>query len=411
MRVKTTLSAACLFGVLLGVGTSTISPPAAIAARQEATPLMAEGTGMAGRPSDRVRALQVRLGAKGYKLGSSGVDGRFGPITRRAVQQLQRDYGLIQDGIAGPKTRKLLRAICARHACRSQAASRTAGPSHPNGQKTARVIPAGSGSGSGRGDWTEIVLAAIAGLLALAYGLDLIRGRRRIKSSTTVVPIDHEMNVQGVSWAAGPFRGRAIALAYRKSAGTDGSPQAMYLVSDSEKPAPVWVRVEEIARLTLPRPKVIGYVGEPAGPITGDANAQELAIWEECRRRGWDLLEVLHEVPGGDDEALDYALERIARGDAPNLVASSLGRSSDSAPRLRELVGWFAQTKRTLVVLDMGIDLSTREGLKEGLEEVQREVREETQKAAEAWAPVPEWERDQVSAARNGASSRAGRTS
>ncbi len=402
MRVRIMLSAACLFGVLLGVGTSTISPAAAIAARPEVTPLLTEGTGMGARPSERVRTLQLRLGAKGYKLGSSGVDGRFGPITRGAVQRLQGDYGLSQDGIAGPKTRKLLRAICARPACRSQAASRTAGPRR-HGQSTARVIPAGSGSGSGRGDWTEIVLAAIAGLLALAYGHDLIRGRRRIKGSTTVVPIDHEMDVQGVSWAAGPFRGRATALAYRKGADTNGSPQAMYLVSDSEKPAPVWVRVEEIARLTLPRPKVIGYVGEPAGPRIGDASAQELAIWEECRRRGWDLLEVLHEVPGGDDDALDYALERIVRGDAPNLVASSLGRASDSALRLRELVGWFAQTKRTLVVLDMGIDLSTREGLQDGLKEVQR--------AAEARAPVPAWERDQVGAARNGARSRAERTS
>jgi peptidoglycan hydrolase-like protein with peptidoglycan-binding domain len=38
----------------------------------------------------------------GYDVG--GIDGVFGPQTKAAVQQLQRDHGLDADGIAGPLT-------------------------------------------------------------------------------------------------------------------------------------------------------------------------------------------------------------------------------------------------------------------------------------------------------------------
>lgn len=37
-------------------------------------------------------------------LGVDPRTGYFGPITKAAVQQLQREYGLTPDGIVGPKT-------------------------------------------------------------------------------------------------------------------------------------------------------------------------------------------------------------------------------------------------------------------------------------------------------------------
>ena len=51
---------------------------------------------------DEVRKIQTRLKELGYDPGS--VDGIFGEKTRKAVVAFQRDNGLSQDGIAGPKT-------------------------------------------------------------------------------------------------------------------------------------------------------------------------------------------------------------------------------------------------------------------------------------------------------------------
>jgi len=48
-----------------------------------------------------VEALQERLRALGYGLS---VDGRFGPITRACVYDLQRGMGLRVDGAVGPQT-------------------------------------------------------------------------------------------------------------------------------------------------------------------------------------------------------------------------------------------------------------------------------------------------------------------
>jgi peptidoglycan hydrolase-like protein with peptidoglycan-binding domain len=52
--------------------------------------------------SQRVRAVQRRLRALGYEAGP--VDGRFGPMTRRAVTAFQTRHGLAPDGAVGPLT-------------------------------------------------------------------------------------------------------------------------------------------------------------------------------------------------------------------------------------------------------------------------------------------------------------------
>ncbi len=65
--------------------------------------LLAPGSGY-GTPggSCSVRALQRRLAAAGYVTGP--FDGRYGPLTERAVRRYQGAYGLLVDGIAGPLT-------------------------------------------------------------------------------------------------------------------------------------------------------------------------------------------------------------------------------------------------------------------------------------------------------------------
>ncbi|MGE5623692.1 MAG: peptidoglycan-binding domain-containing protein, partial [Methanocella sp.] len=61
-----------------------------------------------GHRGEAVAELQRRLSALGYAPGP--VDGRFGQLTEEAVIQLQADYRLKQDGIAGRQVAGLLRA-------------------------------------------------------------------------------------------------------------------------------------------------------------------------------------------------------------------------------------------------------------------------------------------------------------
>jgi peptidoglycan hydrolase-like protein with peptidoglycan-binding domain len=57
--------------------------------------------------SRRVRSIQQRLRELGYAPGPT--DGRFGPLTERALTRFQADHRLTADGQAGPNTLKRLR--------------------------------------------------------------------------------------------------------------------------------------------------------------------------------------------------------------------------------------------------------------------------------------------------------------
>ena len=59
-----------------------------------------------GSKGDAVKGLQNALKARGYDFGA--IDGVFGSATTRAVKQFQREFGLDEDGIAGPNTREAL---------------------------------------------------------------------------------------------------------------------------------------------------------------------------------------------------------------------------------------------------------------------------------------------------------------
>jgi transcriptional regulator with XRE-family HTH domain len=50
---------------------------------------------------------QCLLKEHGYQVG--GIDGAYGQLTERAVKRLQRDAGLVADGIVGPHTWEVLR--------------------------------------------------------------------------------------------------------------------------------------------------------------------------------------------------------------------------------------------------------------------------------------------------------------
>jgi peptidoglycan hydrolase-like protein with peptidoglycan-binding domain len=68
-----------------------------IAEADTSTPTLKKGS--TGNP---VRRAQKRLTLAGYDTG--GVNGIFGATTESAVRVFQRDQGLAEDGIVGPKT-------------------------------------------------------------------------------------------------------------------------------------------------------------------------------------------------------------------------------------------------------------------------------------------------------------------
>ena len=57
-----------------------------------------------GNKGTVVKQMQQMLDKLGYNLGICGVDGDYGVATEKAVKEFQRDNGLKQDGICGPKT-------------------------------------------------------------------------------------------------------------------------------------------------------------------------------------------------------------------------------------------------------------------------------------------------------------------
>ena len=63
--------------------------PSHASAAPGASTVLKQGTGMVSKPSVRVQTVQRALVRRGYSIGASGVDGRFGPRTARAVRRFQ----------------------------------------------------------------------------------------------------------------------------------------------------------------------------------------------------------------------------------------------------------------------------------------------------------------------------------
>jgi peptidoglycan hydrolase-like protein with peptidoglycan-binding domain len=60
--------------------------------------------------------MQQMLIDRGYDVGGTGADGKFGPKTAAAVKQFQQDFGLQVDGIAGDQTMSALNRLGAKPA-------------------------------------------------------------------------------------------------------------------------------------------------------------------------------------------------------------------------------------------------------------------------------------------------------
>ena len=85
-----------------GLRADGIAGPRTRAALSAGRVVLYPGAGYVPGGSPVVRSLQRRLAAAGFAPGP--IDGRYGPVTERAVVRFQAANGLNVDGIAGPRT-------------------------------------------------------------------------------------------------------------------------------------------------------------------------------------------------------------------------------------------------------------------------------------------------------------------
>ncbi|WP_246199930.1 peptidoglycan-binding domain-containing protein [Salirhabdus euzebyi] len=64
-----------------------------------------------GDEGEFVREIQSDLVSAGFSLPQYGIDGIFGPETRRAVMRFQKRYGLMVDGLVGSQTLNKLKEV------------------------------------------------------------------------------------------------------------------------------------------------------------------------------------------------------------------------------------------------------------------------------------------------------------
>ena len=165
----------------------------------------ADGSGL-------VKTLQRGLARVGDRPGA--IDGRYGPLTTKAVIRFQTTQGLRVDGTAGPQTLTRLRVVLGRlprpvHAGPSTTAAPTIAPQHPAVTTIAPEHPAVTtlapqhpavttthprpvATAPASSDWHVLwfVLAGLAvGLTVLAARRPRVRPRRRRHINSRTLPI------------------------------------------------------------------------------------------------------------------------------------------------------------------------------------------------------------------------------
>jgi len=365
--------------VVMMVGAVALgAPPSAVAAERGGAPVLVQGAGLGSSPSAAVRRVQRILQRRGFGLGAPGVDGRFGPLTAAAVRRMQARYGLVADGVVGPKTRRVLRLMAATSRARADATPRPApavAPARPAAPATAApppappattAAPAVTGGAVGADTTAATVLAASAALVAAAaLAMALLRARPR--GAAVLAAIHRDLYLEGRSDHpdVGAFGGFALATAVPPDAAPDPG-RARYLVDDPRKPAPVWVEGADIERSPsrlAAGEAVIGYV-----TATPDENTRQeafMAIETACERAGWRLADIVADHDTGrmvGRPGLTAALERIAAGEARGLVVADARRLVRSLTDLGALLAWFRDAGAALVALDLDLDTATPHG-------------------------------------------------
>ena len=198
-----------LFQGAHGLVVDGIAGPVTLSALRTPATVLLPGAGYASVGSGAVRRLQRQLRRDGFSPGP--VDGRYGPLTERAVSRFQAAHGLQVDGIAGRQTFGELKHVAAGRprAPRSRPRPRPTTPSHPRTPSHSRTpshprtrshprtqsrstTPSSQrGRTSRSGGASRPVALVVAGLICLAAlmgGAWLIGRRRRTSNGAVAQP-------------------------------------------------------------------------------------------------------------------------------------------------------------------------------------------------------------------------------
>jgi peptidoglycan hydrolase-like protein with peptidoglycan-binding domain len=331
-------------------------------ARAGSSSLLRQGLGMTAKPSVRVQALQRALMRRGYSVGRSGADGRFGPRTAHAVRRFQAARRLQADGIVGPRTRTAMRrsapTTTAKAPARAHRAPTVTNPSQPASNVTnsaVQTVPKASSSDarrapvdvvSGPAWWRSPLLSGVlAALLAVTGAVALPRYRRR-------------------ATAARYYRAHMARARMRAPALPAADLDTVTLVSLRSEQPPA-ARPDTASQTpAVVRGPAIGYIGGSADPDGDEALRSERAIRRVCARDGWTLLDIVHDTdadPPLATSAIGRTLARIAAGEARALVVSD-ARLLGAAIDLREVMERLDAAEAALVAIDLGLDTSTPHG-------------------------------------------------
>ena len=224
-----------LFQSADGLSVDGIAGPITLAVLRTPSSVLFPGAGYAGHGSAQVRALQRQLRRDGFSPGPT--DGRYGPLTERAVRRFQAAHGLRVDGVAGAHTFGELRRIAAegRPVRRSRPGTRPTVPSrpsrapHPKPSHPAAPQPgrppatAHSRRPSRTGGASWPVALAVVGLVCLALltsGVWLVERRRRKPRPVAVTPSGTDRAPAGSGLAGGSEAEGQVEdpeLAYRRA--------------------------------------------------------------------------------------------------------------------------------------------------------------------------------------------------
>jgi peptidoglycan hydrolase-like protein with peptidoglycan-binding domain len=339
----------------------------------EAPPL-APGAGY-GQPggSPQVREVQRRLRTLGQRPGP--VDGRYGPRTQAAIERFQRASGQPASGELSPATATAL-ALSDRSDQPTHRASDGRGGNEPSqrAERPASRVPAsGADDPSGRADGSRP-----------AGGSD---------QSRTPTPTAADTRSDGTdeadSTASVLLVGLVVALAAIGGLlagwllGTRRRPKASGVAGGPVKPAPVpnggRKAAKPTAESTMPsspgpgaqrnRSAALGYASvlEAEAHDGHELRDQVAAIDTACSQRGLVLHEVISDLgevtgTGPQRPGLEYALQRLAAGEASCLVVAELGRLGPSTPEVGHTVAWLRRREARLVAVHDGIDTGATSG-------------------------------------------------
>lgn len=115
--------------------------------------------------------------------------------------------------------------------------------------------------------------------------------------------------------------------------------------------------------------RVVGYARvstQEQGESGAGLDAQIDAIERECAHRRWNLEHIYQDVASGSSRdrrpQLAEAIATVERGDADTLMVSKLDRLSRSVPDFGAIIDEARAGGWNIVVIDLGVDLSTPAG-------------------------------------------------